>query len=88
MKIDLDMRKVGEPTQKMWELIWKMEEVLKIKYEGPEEFKDASQWINDNMVDFVFHLELFDIPYEFQCLTWFQLYDIINISNKMIKEVP
>lgn len=54
MKIEVNMAGVGEPTQPMWEFIWKIEKVLGITYDGPEEFKAASDWISEHADEYFF----------------------------------
>lgn len=66
MKIEVDMTRVGEPTQKMWEYVYSIESALNIKYDGPEEFKAVSKWIDDHKDEYEWALEfmysdLFDL---------------------------
>lgn len=57
MKISVDMTRVGEPTQKMWEYVWKIEQLLNVKYDGPEEFKAVSEWIDEHNDEYGWALE-------------------------------
>lgn len=66
MKIEVDMTRVGEPTQRMWEYVWKIEEVLGIKYNGPEEFKAVSKWIDEHSKAYGKAFMLREIEYESQ----------------------
>jgi hypothetical protein len=60
MKIDLNMTGVGEPTEKMWRLLWDMENVLGIQYKGSEEFKYVSKWISLHMDEYMKALDTYD----------------------------
>jgi hypothetical protein len=46
-KIELNFTSVSRGTQKQWEFIWSIEQMLGIKYDGEDDFEEISQWIDD-----------------------------------------
>ncbi|MCU7521961.1 MAG: hypothetical protein HF312_17230 [Ignavibacteria bacterium] len=55
-KIEIDMTNVGRASQKMWELVWNIEDVLGISYSGPDDFKRVSEWIDEHNEEYYHEL--------------------------------